>query len=379
MITRTQVVAFATAALVTALSSAGQTSSTLFVGRYVTSDGTLAGGAVITLNGAKISSITDAGTAPSGEDVASYPTAVLSPGLIDLASTLSSHASRTDLSRSIDPDVSAIHAIDWTHRDFAAALAGGMTAALIAPQQDNLISGAATVIKTAAAHRTVVRHDGPLTLALGPNVWRYDRAPTSRSGSLAMLREAFDTARAGAGSARLQAVVSGDQDTMFFCAAAMDVSAALRALAQHPPRALVYTGDEQDLAVEFADLDTVAVVGPYAFDTPPATLAFAGALSAAGVPVALAGQFPQSGRDSMRMTAALAVRYGMTPEAARQALTITAARAAGVDERIGRIAPGYDADLVIFSDDPLRLDARVLAVYIDGARVYADLEPNAGR
>ena len=58
-------------------------------------------------------------------------------------------------------------------------------------------------------------------------------------------------------------------------------------------------------------------------------------------------------------------------------MTATAARAAGVEDRIGRIAAGYDADVVIFSDDPLRLDARVLAVYIDGARVHADLTAGA--
>ena len=32
----------------------------------------------------------------------------------------------------------------------------------------------------------------------------------------------------------------------------------------------------------------------------------------------------------------------------------------------------YDADLVVFSDDPLRLDARVLEVYVSGVRVYRE-------
>lgn len=61
----------------------------------------------------------------------------------------------------------------------------------------------------------------------------------------------------------------------------------------------------------------------------------------------------------------------MDPAAARRAITSVAAKAAGVASRVGTIEPGRDADLVVFSDDPLRLDARVLAVYVDGVRVHA--------
>ncbi len=60
----------------------------------------------------------------------------------------------------------------------------------------------------------------------------------------------------------------------------------------------------------------------------------------------------------------------MDPAKARQAMTSTAAAVAGVADRVGAIRPGLDADIVVFSDDPLRLDARVLEVYIDGVRVY---------
>jgi cytosine/adenosine deaminase-related metal-dependent hydrolase len=38
---------------------------------------------------------------------------------------------------------------------------------------------------------------------------------------------------------------------------------------------------------------------------------------------------------------------------------------------VGAIEAGHDADLVVFSGDPLRLDSRVMEVYIKGERVYA--------
>jgi imidazolonepropionase-like amidohydrolase len=51
-------------------------------------------------------------------------------------------------------------------------------------------------------------------------------------------------------------------------------------------------------------------------------------------------------------------------------MTSQAAEVAGVADRVGAIRPGADADLVVFSDDPLRLDSRVLEVYVDGVRVF---------
>jgi imidazolonepropionase-like amidohydrolase len=51
-------------------------------------------------------------------------------------------------------------------------------------------------------------------------------------------------------------------------------------------------------------------------------------------------------------------------------MTAVPAKVAGVSERVGTIAPGKDADLVVFSKDPLRLDAKVLEVYVRGVRVY---------
>jgi imidazolonepropionase-like amidohydrolase len=51
-------------------------------------------------------------------------------------------------------------------------------------------------------------------------------------------------------------------------------------------------------------------------------------------------------------------------------MTVTPAIVAGVSERVGSLHAGGDADLVLFSDDPLRLHARILEVYVDGVRVH---------
>ena len=71
------------------------------------------------------------------------------------------------------------------------------------------------------------------------------------------------------------------------------------------------------------------------------------------------------------MHAAYAVRYGLSPQDALQALTLWPAEAFHLDERIGSLEKGKDADLVIFSGNPFEPMSRVLLVVCNG-RVVVD-------
>jgi imidazolonepropionase-like amidohydrolase len=64
------------------------------------------------------------------------------------------------------------------------------------------------------------------------------------------------------------------------------------------------------------------------------------------------------------------VKYGLPREAALRAVTIVPAEIAGIDKRVGSIETGKDADLVLFSGDPLSSQSRVRQVYINGKPVY---------
>lgn len=345
--------------------------STVSVGRYVAPDGSLQSAVRLELRGTKISGVT-----PLTEPVTgAYVDAVACPGLIDLCSSIGSFDQTHESKDAIDPAANALDGLDWHHRDFGTALSGGVTSAMLTPTRRNLVAGAAGVVKTDASGRIVLRADGPLVFSLGTSVWRYDRPPTSRTGSLSMMREVFDAAQRGQAHPRLNAVVKGGLSSLVYCDDAMDVSAALRLFGSVAgPNAIVHTGGEHDLVEELSGRGTVMVLGPFDFDTPPGALALAGVLSGKDVPVAFSGRIPVRGRDSLRLTAALAVRYGMAPESARRAMTIAAANVAGVANRIGSLEAGKDADFVIFSDDPLRLNASVLAVYVGGTCVYVNRE-----
>ncbi len=349
--------------------------SVIIAGRYVASDGTLQSNVAVVIADGRIQEVVPAKRYEKAAGVLRRPDGVLCPGLIDVRSSIGAHEQVVETAHSIDPGASAIDSVDRLHRDFRSAVRAGITTAMLTPENNNLISGVAAVIKTAApaagGSGAVLRDDGPLMLALGPSVWERDRAPTSRIGSLAMLRDALGLARNGRGHERVSAFVSGTLDGIVVCDEAMDVSAALRTFRDIDGHlSIVHTSDVHDLADELEAAGRTVVVGPYSFAMTQRVLSGAAAFSSAGVPVAFAAQMPVHTGDGLRITAALAVRHGLGPAEARRAMTTTAAAVAGVGDRVGAIRAGLDADLVLFSGDPLRLDSKVVEVYVDGVRVY---------
>ncbi len=93
------------------------------------------------------------------------------------------------------------------------------------------------------------------------------------------------------------------------------------------------------------------------------------ALLSGGVPVAFYSD-ETSGTKLLPCVAAYAVRYGMDPFDALKALTLNPAKMLGLEERLGAIERGHDADLLILSGDPLNLNSRVKKVLINGKIVF---------
>jgi len=75
-----------------------------------------------------------------------------------------------------------------------------------------------------------------------------------------------------------------------------------------------------------------------------------------------------------RMQASIAHHFGLPEEAALQMVTINPAKILGIEEHAGSVDPGKDADLVLWSGDPLELSSKAERVYIDGKLVYTPQE-----
>ena len=99
------------------------------------------------------------------------------------------------------------------------------------------------------------------------------------------------------------------------------------------------------------------------FETP-------GILSKAGLDVCIITDAPVIPLNYLPLCAGLAVREGMDEDAAWRAITINPAKVAGIADRVGSLEVGKDADLAIWSGDPLRdIQARAQQVFVNGEPV----------
>ena len=98
------------------------------------------------------------------------------------------------------------------------------------------------------------------------------------------------------------------------------------------------------------------------------TFATPGILDRAGVPVSIVTDAPVIPQEYLALCAALAVKAGMDPYHALQAITINPARMLGIADRVGSLEVGKDADFVITDGDILNPMSSVKLVYIDGIR-----------
>ncbi|RUS31021.1 hypothetical protein BC938DRAFT_478605 [Jimgerdemannia flammicorona] len=90
----------------------------------------------------------------------------------------------------------------------------------------------------------------------------------------------------------------------------------------------------------------------------------------AGIPVAFKSDHPVMNSQHLIFEAAKSAYYGLTSQQAFAAVTSVPAKAIGLSHRIGRLAPGYDADVVIWERDPLELGAHPLQVFVDGIALF---------
>ena len=91
-----------------------------------------------------------------------------------------------------------------------------------------------------------------------------------------------------------------------------------------------------------------------------------GILAAAGIPVSIITDSPVIPQQYLSLCAGLAVKAGMDPFQALQAITINPARHIGVEDRVGSLEAGKDADVVLTDGDPLVSDTVVKYVVVDG-------------
>jgi imidazolonepropionase-like amidohydrolase len=169
------------------------------------------------------------------------------------------------------------------------------------------------------------------------------------------------------------------------CHRADDIATAMRLSREFGYQLVIDHGTEAHLLADLiAEQEIPVIIGPL-FTTRAKvelrniSLANPGRLAAAGVMIAITTDHPVVPINFLIHQASLSVKEGLDPRTALEAVTINPARILGVDDRIGSLEPGKDADLVIWSGDPLDVTSRAERAYMDGREIYRyDYDTGAG-
>ncbi len=287
----------------------------------------------------------------------------VSAGMIAARSHLGTRGEVSEPKRSFAADARMLDVVDFGHPELAAALQAGITTVVIAPDASNLIGGRTAVIKTHG--RAVLDPDAHLLIAPAASALRPNREPTSFAGAMALLREQFERPQGPVAE-----VAAGKLPVLLEVGARDELQRALEFAQTYKLRgALSHAPLAGELAADVKRSGLAAIVGPFGLGAHPRVLDSVRALAAESVPLAF-GLDWNSAPQELRLSAVMCVRQGLSSELAWNALTSHAAAVLGLQERVGTLRAGCDADFVLWSGAPLELTSRVQAVFVGGSHVF---------
>jgi imidazolonepropionase-like amidohydrolase len=266
----------------------------------------------------------------------------------------------------------------------------GVTTVNSLPGSGNVIGGQGVVVKTWGARpadRILLEPSG-VKMALGENPKRVhgskNRTPSTRLGNAALMREAFVEAR---NYQRKRAKGEGERDLRWEILAdvldgkiparchahrADDILTALRISREFGFRLTIeHCTEGQRVAAELAAAGVMCTLGPLLTgrskqELKDRSLEAAPVMEQAGVIFGFTTDHPVIPTYSLPLCAAYAVAAGMSSQGALRALTLDGARVIGLEDRIGSLDPGKDADCFIADGDLLDPRTKVLATFVNG-------------
>lgn len=309
-----------------------------------------------------------------------------------------------DYNEMTDPVTTHLRALDAINPEedgYREAVEAGITTVMSTPGSANILGGSTVVLKTGGGllQQRVLRENAGIKAALGENPKRVysgqKKMPSTRMGSAALLREALVAAqnymnkieRAGDDNDKLPPrdlklealipVLKREIPIRMHAHRSDDIATALRIAKEFDIKLTLEHASEAHLIVDkVAASGFPAVVGPSLgapgkVETQNKTLETVKILTEAGMTVALTTDHPVLNIYQLLHAAAAVVRdTGMDEYQVLRCITVNAAKILGVDDRVGSIEKGKDADLVIISGHPFDYLSSVLYTIIDGKVVF---------
>ena len=367
----------------------------------------IAGGTVL-LRGGTIAAVEGPGFAvPDGYAVVDAHGKWVLPGFIDAHAHVGVHEEAegwagndtNEMTSPVTAHVRAMDAINPADLGFRDAIMGGVLNVNVNPGSGNPIGGQTVALKCwgRTVDEMVLREPAGVKSALGENPKRVygerKETPSTRLGTAAVIRKAFVDALNY--EKRLQnitperpvvdrdlkleallRVLHGEIPWRQHCHRADDIATAMRIAAEFGYRLVIDHGTEAHLLADrIAAAGIPVVIGPLFTSRSKAELrnrsiANPGKLAEAGVEISLTTDHPVVPIHFLVHQATLAVKEGLDREVALRALTMHPARVIGCAERLGSLEPGKDADVVVWSGDPLDVMSRAEVCFQNGREIY---------
>jgi imidazolonepropionase-like amidohydrolase len=329
-------------------------------------NGTVLEKGIVLVDGSRIAAVGGGVNVPEGVPLIEHD-GHLSAGLIALFEHSGGGGELRDSTRTTLTGGRLAHAFQPGHSQLKALLKEGITSAVLAPRPGALSAGCTAVVKVAG--QTVVSERAQLHVGLSSSSLLTNRRPTSYAGALRDLGALLTEGKGDFGDA-----ARGTLPVLIEAGARHEVQRAVGFAVKHNLKGAISGAPlAGELAHDIAAAGLSVICPPLSPGTSGRTLDAVLALADAGVPFGFGVTTPYLHPHTLRMGAAMCVRRGLRPAAALRALTGDAARIAGVADRIGTVAAGRDADLVLWSGPPADLTSSVQAVLIDGQLVYGEL------
>lgn len=361
-------------------------------------------GDVLIKNG-RIAKVKNNLNAPSAKVVDCSGLAVL-PGLIDSHCHIGLFGTAmgergvdgNETSHACTPELQAIDSINPYDEEFAYARTHGITTVSTGPGSANPIAGQFVTLKTSdkPLMERVLLAPSAIKMAFGenPKTAHNGKAPLTRMATAAIVREALlrakrygqdqDTAQEKNTSPppfdikmeALLPVLRGNLPVKAHAHRADDILTALRIAEEFNLDMSIEHCSEGHLIPDQLSSANGVIIGPllgfpHKLEVKNQSPATAKVFEDQGVLFAIMSDLPASHVDGIILAAGACIREGLSEDMALRAITINAAKILKIDQRVGSIEPGKDADIAIFTSNPLKaVNARCIMTLIDGQIVH---------
>lgn len=296
----------------------------------------------------------------------------------------------------LSPQLLVEDGINIRERSFQDAAKAGVTTVSIAPGESNVVGGKSCVMKTYGnmLEDRIVKSSSTLNISIGEFVKRLDDAivemPRSRMAITYMIRnfltrakKYYEDTKAGNIDGKtynekyesVKSIFSRETKVEICAHKAQDIQTALRLKEEFDLDLILTYCTEAYLIEDKIDINIPLMLGPYLTDKSNFELINRNSSSPAiflnkGFNISLITNHPDIPIDFLPICAAIGIKDGMSFEEAVKAITINPAKILGIDNRVGSIEVGKDADLVVFDGDPFKARTKTVLTIIDGKIAY---------